>query len=123
MAEHGILVIDKITETASHYPVQHLSQGIKGGFNRGKISTCVSDKWQHQKIMNVSGSGDTFTAGLAVKIMENKWQPGDLKNLDLAVKFGLESAQYSLRSFQTVSDRVGDVSDSDSVSWQRFAVN
>ena len=57
-------------------------------------------------ITNVSGSGDTFTAGLASKLSMANRSSLTSNSLEEAIKYGLEAAQYSLRSKTAISKKL-----------------
>ena len=81
-----------VNKQATHYPVDK------------------NENWPNSSISNVSGSGDTLTGGFASRLANEILTKGDLelspKILDAAVKFGLEAAQYSLRSEKPVSEKI-----------------
>lgn len=112
MDQYGILLIDQINNQTFYYPVHE------------------NILWNPQPILNVSGSGDTFTGALSSVLFEKYVKLGEKsvqhkfesvlsnENLDAAVKFGLEAAQYSLRCNKPVSDKINKnltVSD-----WKRY---
>ena len=86
MADHGILLLDLPRKNYCHFSVDS------------------HDYWKLDSVVNVSGSGDTFTAGVARKLAD-VGSRNDLSKeiLEEAVCFGLEAAQYSLRSKTAIS--------------------
>ena len=87
MADNGILLLDLPRNHFCHFSVDD------------------NDSWNLDSVVNVSGSGDTFTAGVAKKLV-NVGKRADLSSavLEEAVMFGLEAAQYSLRSKTAISE-------------------
>jgi len=81
MAENGILLLDLPRNHFCHFAVDS------------------HDSWKLDTVVNVSGSGDTFTAGVS-RILAGVGGREDLSSevLEEAVCFGLEAAQYSLRA-------------------------
>ena len=100
MDQDGVILVDGPNRSMKHYQTKN------------------NQKWSNQPILNVSGSGDTFTGGFASQIAKY----GDLSSetLDKSVRFGLEVAAYSLRSDSPVCEKIdGDVEVSD---WKWFEV-
>ena len=81
MDKHGILLINNKNKIYKYFPVNE------------------NQAWNKIPITNVSGSGDTFTGALVSKLANNE-------NLEVAIKYGLEAAQYSLRHEGSISDLI-----------------